>query len=50
MNIINVNYDNIESINKAEQLKETLENRGFKLIGTIQTGFNKFALKYKRTW
>jgi len=43
---ISINYEDINSINKAEKLKTTLENKGFSLIDTIQTCFNKFNLIY----
>jgi len=44
--IININYDNENSIKKAERKKTTLENKGLNLIETKQTGFNEFALYY----
>ena len=42
--IININYEDINSINQAEKLKSNLENKGFSLIDTIPNGFNKFNL------
>lgn len=48
MKYITVNYDSLESINKAEKEKTILENKGFKLIHEQQTGINKFILTFKK--
>ncbi len=49
MNIkrVNVNFDNRKSIKSAEKKKMILENKGFNLKKTQQTGLNKFVLIYK---
>ena len=45
---IYVNWNDINSINKAESKKTNLENRGFNLINTLQDGFNKSILVMNR--
>lgn len=46
MKKIFIDYSKVESIRKAERLKEKLENKGYTLHETIQTGFNKFEVTF----
>jgi hypothetical protein len=46
--IINVNFSNLSSIKKSEKIKQLLENQGFNLIKTRQTGFDKFQDVYQK--
>ena len=48
MKTINVNFDNFFSIAKAQKIKANLENKGYSLKETKQTGFNKFCLIYDK--
>lgn len=41
-----INFDDIQSIEKAEKLKSEFENKGLSLIQTKVIGLNKFELIY----
>jgi len=43
-----VDFDDINSIKKAEKIKSEYENRGYMLVGTTRKGFNRFQMKYEK--
>jgi len=45
--IIHINYNDKNSISKAEKTKTQLENKGYTLTETKQEGLNKYSLNYK---
>ena len=47
MERINVNWNDLSSIQKAEQQKAVLENRGFKVVQVLKDGFFKDILILK---
>ena len=42
--VVLVNFDNIQSIRKAEKKKRMLENKGYTLVRTVPVGLNKFKM------
>jgi len=46
MKTINIDWNDIKSINKAETQKARLENKGYALVRTIN-GLNKSQLRYE---
>ena len=44
---IKVDFSNAESIKDSEKKKMDMENRGYTLVETKQTGVDKFDLVYK---
>ncbi len=43
-----IDFDNYGGIKKAQKIKEKLENNGFNLTKTSQTGFSKFKMLYEK--
>ena len=46
--IIRVDFGDSNSVKEAVRVKAMLENKGFNLVTTAQTGLGKFMLIYKR--
>lgn len=46
--ILYIDYDNLDTIKKAEDFKEWLENEGYILTKTKQWGINSFMSFYKK--
>ena len=43
---IEINYDDVSSLQKAERTKARCENQGWNLLKTVQTGINTFNMIY----
>lgn len=46
--IVQVDYNNLDSMKRAERQKENLEKKGYFCKKTIQAGFNRFNLVYEK--